>query len=189
MGMPAATDSRYWTPEDVWALPDDGKRYECIDGVLLVTPSPRWSHQDLVVAFTDQLRGWVKKRGIGRLLVAPADVRLTRTTLVQPDVFVAQPRADGSPAQEKDAELRLLLAIEILSPSTARRDRTVKRAFYQRAGVEYWIVDPDARVVERWLPHDERPDIVSASLTWQPSGASDALVVDLVALFTDALGD
>lgn len=189
MGMAIATESRYWLPDDLDTLPDDGNRYECIDGVLLVTPSPRWSHQDLVVAFTDQLRGWVKKRGIGRLLVAPAGVRLTRTALVQPDIFVAQPRPDGSPAQEQDADLRLLLAVEILSPSTARRDRTVKRAFYQHAGVEYWIVDPDARVVERWLSTDVRPEILSESLTWQPTGASDTLVIDLVALFGDALGD
>mgnify|MGYP001583031036 FL=1 len=189
MGMPAATDSRYWTPDDVWALPDDGNRYECIDGMLLVTPSPRWSHQELVLAFADRLRTWVNAQRVGRMLIAPADVRLTRTALVQPDVFIAQPRGDGSPAQETDADLRLLLAIEILSPSTARRDRTVKRAFYQHTGVEYWIVDPDARVVERWLPDDARPEILSESLTWQPAGAREALVIDLVALFTDAPGD
>jgi Uma2 family endonuclease len=189
MGMPAVTDSRYWTPADVWALPDDGNRYECIDGVLLVTPSPAWMHQDLALAFAMRLEPWARGRGLGRTLIAPADVRLAITTLVQPDVFITRPRADGSPAQEKDADLRLLLAIEILSPSTARRDRTIKRVLYQECGAEYWIVDPDARVVERWLPDDGRPEVLSASLAWQPIGASDALVIDLVALFRDALGD
>jgi len=170
-------------------LPDDGNRYECIDGVLLVTPSPVWSHQDLALAFAERLSPWVKARGVGRALVAPADVRLAPAALVQPDVFVTAPRADGSPAQEKDPDLRFLLAIEVLSPSSARHDRTIKRAFYQRAGVEYWIVNPDARVVERWLPDDERPEIITESIVWQPAGASDALVIDLVALFRDALGD
>lgn len=189
MGMPANTEQRYWTPDDVWALPDDGKRYECIDGAPLVTPSPRWSHQDVVLALLERLRPWVKAQGVGRLLAAPADARQTLTALVQPDVFVARPRADGSPAQEKDEDLRLHLAIEILSPSTARRDRTVKRAFCHRTGMEYWIVDPDARVVERWLPGDARPDIIAESLLRHPVGANDPLVIDLVALFADALGE
>lgn len=188
MGMPSATDTRYWTPEDVWALPEDGNRYECIDGVLLVTPSPRWSHQDLALAFAKRLDPWVREHALGRAHIAPADVRLTRTSLIQPDVFVARPRPDGSPATEQDPELRLLLAIEILSPATARRDRTIKRALYQGAGIEYWIVDADARLVERWLPHDERPEILSESLAWRPAGADNALVIDLPLLFGDVFG-
>lgn len=186
MGMPSATDSRYWTPEDVRALPEDGNRYECIDGELFVTPAPAFSHQGLALAFAERLGPFVRARRLGRTLIAPADLRLSPAALVQPDVFVARPQPDGSPATEKDLELRLLLAIEILSPTTARRDRTIKRALYQGAGIEYWIVDADARVVERWLPHDERPEILGESLSWQPSGAEAALVIDLVSLFREA---
>jgi Uma2 family endonuclease len=61
----------------------------------------------------------------------------------------------------------LLLAVEVLSPSTARYDRLTKRRFYQQQGVEYWIVDLDARIVERWLPGSDRPEILAEHLAWQ----------------------
>jgi Uma2 family endonuclease len=189
MGMPAATDQRYWTPDDVWALPDDGNRYECIDGQLLVTPAPTFSHQRVALAFAKRLDSWAAPHGVGQTLIAPADVRLTPEALVQPDVFVTRPRADGSLPTEKDRDLRLHLAIEILSPSTARTDRTVKRVFYVNAGVEYWIVDPTARLVERWRPDDARPEILTEMLTWQPSGTDEQFVIDLNALFSEALGE
>ena len=84
----------------------------------------------------------------------------------------------------------LILAIEVLSPSTARTDRGRKREFSHRAGVhEYWIVDHAARVVERWRPTDSRPEILSGTLTWHPEGATASLEIDLPALFRDALGE
>ena len=74
----------------------------------------------------------------------------------------------------------------MLSPSTARYDRVVKRKFYQRQQVgEYWIVDLDARLIERWQPSDHSPEILSDSLTWAPAGAPAALTIDLEALFRD----
>ncbi|MBL0170033.1 MAG: Uma2 family endonuclease [Gemmatimonadaceae bacterium] len=78
-----------------------------------------------------------------------------------------------------------LLAVEVLSPSTARQDRIVKRPRYQRTGVEYWMVDLDARVVERWTPDAERPEICLIAITWQPAGAVAPLAIDLVALFAE----
>ena len=78
----------------------------------------------------------------------------------------------------------LLLVIEVTSPSTARQDRQLKRRRYQRAGVpEYWIVDLDARIVERWRPQDERPEILDEQLTWQPQPGAAPLEIDLVSLF------
>ena len=83
---------------------------------------------------------------------------------------------------------RLLLVIEILSPATAHADRTVKRRRHQREGVpEYWIVDGDARLVERWRPEDERPEMISDRLEWKPAAAMAPLVVDLAKLFEAAL--
>jgi Uma2 family endonuclease len=83
-----------------------------------------------------------------------------------------------------------LLAIVVLSPSTARFDRLLKRRRYQRAGVaEYWIVDPDARLVERWRPDDTRPELVSEILTWQPDAAKPPLELDLPALLREAWGE
>lgn len=84
----------------------------------------------------------------------------------------------------------LLLAVEVLSPSTARADRQTKRRLYQDEGVpEYWIVDLDARVVERWRPGDDRPEIVAATLTWQPDGSATPFELDLTAFFQAVLGE
>jgi len=78
----------------------------------------------------------------------------------------------------------LLLAVEVVSPSSARGDRLTKRKLYQRQGVAtYWIVDPDARLVEVWHPADHRPEIVTDALTWRVSPEAEELVVDLGELF------
>jgi Uma2 family endonuclease len=80
----------------------------------------------------------------------------------------------------------LLLAIEVLSPSSARADRIVKRRLYQRQGVEtYWIVDPDAALVEVWHPSDERPEIVTEVLRWHGESRADAFEMNLSSLFGD----
>jgi Uma2 family endonuclease len=77
----------------------------------------------------------------------------------------------------------------VLSPSTARYDRIVKRGRYQRHGVEYWIVDLDARLLERWTPESERPEILTESVTWLPVGAASALTLRLTPLFVEAVGE
>ncbi len=188
MGMPATTDSRHWTPDDVWALPNDGNRYECIDGVLLVTPSPRWTHQRVLRRLLLLVAPYVEAQRVGEALTSPADIRLHVGDLVQPDLFVVPANDASRPEPEWTDVHALLLAVEVLSPSTARYDRTLKRHYYQRSGVaEYWVVDANSHLVERWRPDDERPEIISESLVWQPTGASDALVIDLAALFRDAL--
>jgi Uma2 family endonuclease len=188
MGM-AELVERYWTAEDVRALPEDGKRYECIDGVLLVTPAPRWLHQRAVMALIRSLDAFVSDHSLGEFLSSPADIELEPGTLVQPDLFVAHNRP-GSPPYEWHSIAGLLLAIEVLSPSTARRDRGIKREFYQRAGVqEYWIVDLDARLIERWTPVSEHPEVLNAVLVWSPHGASESLEIDLVRFFAAVLDD
>ena len=83
---------------------------------------------------------------------------------------------------------RPLLAIEVLSPATAGRDRRIKRRLYQQAEVpEYWIVDLDSRLVERWHPSDERPEILHETLTWQPSESAAPFELDLAAFFAEVL--
>jgi Uma2 family endonuclease len=79
-----------------------------------------------------------------------------------------------------------LLVVEILSPSTARHDRVKKRARYQRSGVEAWIVDIEARLVERWLPSESRPEVLTERVTWSLPGAGEVLEFELDALFDDA---
>jgi Uma2 family endonuclease len=185
MGMPQA--ARDWTVQRVLALPEDGNRYEVVDGELLVTPSPTFHHQDAVFALARRLDPFVRSVGAGYLSISPADIELDDLTLVQPDLFVFELPGGRRPERWKDIT-KLLLAIEVLSPSTARADRHVKRRRYQRHGVsEYWIVDLDSRLVERWRPGDDRPEILSETLAWQVAEAAQPFELDLPAFFAEVL--
>lgn len=188
MAMPAA-ESHRWTADEVRALPEEpGKRFECVDGVLLVSPGPRLPHQSAVFLFSRLLDEYCTRVGVGSVFNGPGELELDRYTLVQPDVFVL-PLVAGKRAQSQEAAGHPLLFVEVLSPGTARYDRVIKRGRYQRYGVEYWIADLDARLVERWTPDSDRPAMVSGSMTWQPEGAAAAITIDLDALFAEALGE
>lgn len=187
MGMPALSPHR-WTAAEVQALPDDPQhRYECVDGELLVSPAPRTAHQSALIVLTVLLEPWLRNAGIGALIGAPSDWVLDPFTLVQPDLY-AVPLVDGRRPRTDEERGQPLLFIEVLSPSTARFDRVIKRGRYQRAGIEYWIVDLDSRLVERWLPDEDRPTMHAESLSWQPAGAAAPFVLDLEAFFTEVLG-
>jgi Uma2 family endonuclease len=180
--MPALAD-RVWTAAEVQALPEDpSHRYECVDGVLLVSPAPRTLHQSAVTELVLRLSLLVRASGVGAVFVAPSDWVLDPYTLVQPDLYVVS-LVDGRRPRTDEERGHPLLFIEVLSPSTARFDRVVKRTRYQRADIEYWIVDLDARLVERWLPGDDR-----ASVHAEPAGATESLVFALEPFFTEVLG-
>ncbi len=185
--MVMVADTSVWTPERVLALPEDGNRYEVIDGELLVTPTPRYDHQLAVVALFRVLDPYVATNLLGTLLCVGGDIQLDETSLVQPDLFLIPP--GPRPRRWKDVR-SLRLAVEILSPGTARADRTIKRLCYLRNGIpEYWIVDLDSRLVERWRPGDERPEILSDRMLWEPEPNIEPLAIDLTAYFTETLGD
>jgi Uma2 family endonuclease len=187
MGMPQV--DHVWTPDRVRALPDDGRRYEVVAGELLVTPAPSFRHQDAVFRLTRMLSDYVERTGVGYALFSPADIEPEAGALVQPDVFVGPLPEGRRPSSWADFS-RLLLAVEVVSPSTARADRTVKRLLFQRAGVpEYWIVDLDARLVERWRPGDDRPEVITEVLRWHPDRATAPLEIDLPRLFATVNGD
>lgn len=138
-----------WTYEDYLLLPDDGSRYEVIRGVLYVTPAPIPKHQLAVVKLVRFFDEFVSDNDRGVVLTAPLDVRLPFGIAdpVQPDVVVFlkgnKPRWEMSYFQGTPD-----LIVEVLSPSTRKRDRTLKMDAYRDAGVpEYWLVDPDARTV------------------------------------------
>lgn len=189
MAMPQTTPAPgEWTVEDVRLLPDDGNRYEVIDGVLFVTPAPRLVHQDGVAAIHRHLHAFVLGNPVGWVFHSPADIEFSPRDGVQPDLFVA-PLVEGRRPRGWTEIRRLVLAVEVLSPSTARRDRREKRRLYQRFADEYWIVDLDARLVERWRPGDVRPEVLAETLSWQPTGAVEHLVVDLAAYFREAWGE
>lgn len=186
MGM-AHLVERYWTAEEVRALPEDGNRYECVDGVLLVTPAPSFTHGYAVEFLRDRLRDVVRQQALGQLFAAPTDVEVVSGSMVQPDLFVAR-SVSGARIRAASDIAELVLVVEVLSPSTAGRDRGVKRWHYQRAGVaEYWIVDLEARRVERWTPTSGRAEVLDSTLVWSPRGARDAIEIDLVAYFADVL--
>lgn len=183
-----ATAADRWTPDRVRAIPEDGNRYEVIDGELLVTPAPRLAHQRALRELFLLLHEYVLSNHIGELLWSPADISLDPESLVQPDLFVVPRQAE--PCRNWTDVSALLLAVEVLSPGTARADRTVKRRYYQRSGVgEYWIVDIDARLVERWRPSDDRPEVVTDELRWQPDADRRSLAVSLPQLFRAILRD
>lgn len=181
MVMPA--QQTRWTLEMVRAIPDDGNRYEVLDGTLLVSPAPSYRHQLAVALLYDIVAPYTRTHGIGRTLMSPADIELSPTKMVQPDLFVIP--ADVKTGSWQDIT-RLLLVAEALSPSTARWDRMEKRRAYQDKNVpEYWIVDLDTRVFERWRPADQRPELLSDSLGWQPVAAVPPLTIDVVKYFAD----
>lgn len=137
-----------WTYNDYAALPDDGHRYEIVDGVLYMSPAPSRDHQNTVGEFFSYLRTHVKLTGIGQVYIAPFDVQLGFHTIVQPDVMVVL-----NSHLDRVTESRIIgapdLVVEVSSPGTVGHDRTRKYEVYAQAGVlEYWIADPWSRTIE-----------------------------------------
>ena len=137
-----------FTYKDYKSLPEsETKRYELIEGELIMVPSPFTYHQRISRKLEFLLEDFVEKNKLGEIFYAPCDVHLG-DNVVQPDILfvskehfyvIAREEIKGAPD----------LVIEILSPATAERDRTIKRTLYARYGVrEYWIVDPEKKTVE-----------------------------------------
>ena len=152
---------------------------------------PRAMHQVVVTELVLRISSWLEGTGAGHVLASPADLSLGEDEVLQPDVFVYR-TASGRHLRDWDDISELVLVIEVLSPSTARYDRQLKRRRYQRARVpEYWIFDIDSWLVERWRPDDERPELLTERLTWEPPGSAGQgrLDLDLSAFFTDLWGE
>lgn len=185
MAMPAIR--RRWTADNVRQLiPADRPwpRYELLDGELLVTPAPGVGHQAAVSDLLILLGVFVEREAIGLALTSPSDVQLRPETIVQPDVFIVPLRDTPRETAADWSDIgSLLLAVEVISPSSARTDRVTKRDFYLAAGVpEYWIIDLDARVVERWTPARQTPALERARFDWSPSPDA-TLTIDVAAFF------
>ena len=179
MGMAAPA---YWTAEMVRALPEDGNRYEVVYGELLVTPAPRPWHEVLVTRLIQSVGKYLEREPVGIVLGSRGDISWSEDVLVQPDVFVV----DMSQARtlEWARFQNLLLIVEVLSPSSVRNDRFLKRRRYQEARVPvYWIVDGDAKAVELWTPDMRFPTIEHERLVWHPTGATTPYTLDLSELF------
>lgn len=185
MAMPVRAPDLDWTVERALALPDDGNRYEVLDGELFVTPVPSWGHQSVLAKLFKRVEEYIEGNGLGWTRWSPANIVFSPRSLVQPDLFVVPWREGGPPRAWADVK-SLLLAIEVLSPSSARADRHRKRVIYQSEGVpEYWIVDGDAQLIERWRPGDDRPEMLNDVLLWQPQPDVAPLRIELPALFDE----
>jgi Uma2 family endonuclease len=131
------------TYRDYAALPDDGRRYEIHDGELSVTPAPGRTHQYVLLRLAAALHAHVSAHDLGEIYIAPFDVILADTTIIQPDItFVAKDRL--AILSERGADGAPTLVVEMLSRSTTHVDRTTKLQLYARHAVPYyWIVDPE----------------------------------------------
>jgi Uma2 family endonuclease len=137
-----------WTYAEYAAIPDDGNRYEVIDGVLYMAPSPTVEHQDANGGVYFYLRLYVKDTGLGRVFHAALDVELAPKAIVQPDVFVIL-KANQTIIEKGKIKGVPDLVVEVASPGTAGYDRRDKQNTYERFGVpEYWIVDPATETIQ-----------------------------------------
>lgn len=173
------------TLRDLRALPE-GTAAQLIDGALVMSPSPTFRHQHIVAQLQFALTRYVRERDLGHVLGAPLDVVFSETHSFQPDlVFVSKARF-GIIAEEGLRGAPDLVA-EVLSPSTAYYDLTIKREVYERFGVtEYWILDPKRETVEVLALRGDAYE-PAASARHEGTAASallDGFTVDLADLFT-----
>lgn len=140
-----------WTYQDYAAIPDDGRRYEVVNGVLYMSPSPgRW-HQETVGEVFAHLRAYVKSHKLGQVYLAPFDVELAPNIIVQPDVMLILHTNSGIITDSHIVGTPDLI-VEVASPGTASYDRRDKQAIYALSCLpEYWLVDPLAHTVELLL--------------------------------------
>ncbi|GAB96410.1 Uma2 family endonuclease [Kineosphaera limosa] len=149
-------DDRVWTRSERDALPDERHRYELLDGALIVSAAPRPIHQIVVFGLYNQL--WPACPEHLRILGAPLDIDLSEDSVLEPDLLVA--RRDQF--DDRGLPGRPELAVEVLSPSSRRIDRVLKRERYERAGTPaYWIVDPDELTLTAYELRDARFELAA----------------------------
>jgi len=145
------------TYDDFVLFPDDGLRHELIDGEHYVTPSPNTKHQQILFNLTLQLGKWLEEHPTGRIFFAPFDVVFSHVDVVEPDLLYMSNARAADILTLANVQGVPELVVEIGSPGTRKRDETVKRALYERAGVsEYWVVDPELEVVRVYRRDGER---------------------------------
>jgi len=167
-----------FTYDDYLALPNDGKRYEIIEGELYMTPTPQTDHQFILGNLYRILDAYIRKNKLGLVLLAPTDVVLSMTDIVQPDiVYVSKEREHI--ITKKNIIAAPDLVIEILSEATEKTDRTTKKELYERFGVkEYWIVETERKVIE---VYQRKENLYASPVVY---GTNDTLHSSLLAGFS-----
>jgi Uma2 family endonuclease len=187
--MPEATiEPGPYTWDDFVALDEDDLR-ELIDGELVEVEVPRGRHERIVALLIAALVHWARHHGAGLVLASGYKIRITQKRGVMPDVQYFRPGHQPLPAQDDGLiEGHPDLVVEVVSPSSRRYDRVVKARWYAAIGVpEYWIVDPEARTVERLVLHDASWTIATTAAGNEPfePPTFEGLRVELRALWDD----
>jgi Uma2 family endonuclease len=179
---------RRWTVKEAWSLPSDGNRYEVVHGELLVTPAPNPRHQTLITRLMQVLIPYLAPLGYrDALFVGPADFFHSTDVYLQPDILVCRPEEVSA---DWRTVRRLVLAVEVVSPSSRHFDRGAKRRAYQAAGTAtLWIVDPATSTVEIWTPEATVPVACRDTLKWRVRIGADELVVDVARLLRELPGE
>lgn len=181
--MEMATQTKQWTLAEVHSLPDDGNKYEVVRGELFVTPPPSDDHETITARLTRLLDPFVAVNSLGMVYHARAVMRFDGSE-AEPDLMVRQSHPRGRRGSWDDAPTPLLV-VEVVSPSTRRRDHEQKRQFYLDAGVpEYWIVDPDAESI-RIVRAGQPDDLLIDEITWAPTVVAEPLRFAVRKLFSD----
>ena len=182
--------SRYnWTYDEYARLPDDGNRYEVIDGEVLVTPAPSTDHQRMLLRLAKALDDYVVNEGFG-VVFPDVDVLFVTGQFLRPDLVVVA-RAAREGVTSRGIEAAPALMIEIMSPSSRSIDRVKKPRRYADYGVpEYWVVDPEERCVWVWrfAAGSTEPERVQGPLVWQPAGTTAAFELTTEGLFRSVWG-
>ena len=171
MAMAKETLSNF-TYNDLIEMPDDGRHYEILDGELIVNAAPNLRHQRIVGRIYNAISDYLDRHALGEVFVAPVDVVFTQRWVVEPDVVyvsnerksvLTEPNISGAPD----------LAVEVLSPSTRRKDEITKRHAYENFAVgEYWIVDPEIESVKVYRRADAGRYERVAELSIETAGAA-----------------
>lgn len=186
--MEARGTRKRWTYAEFARLPESGRtRYEVIDDELVVTAAPGTRHQRIVAKLLTQLFGFAKEHDLGQVFPGPLDVLFADGDYLEPDIlFVRKDHLDL--VSDRGVEGPPDLVGEVVSPSTADRDRSLKLDRYRLYGVpEYWVVDPVDATVEVWrLAEGAKEPVVQTcedTLAWTPEGGAPVLEIDLEELF------
>ena len=178
------TTGDVWTYAEYARLPDDGDRYEVIDGEVLVTPAPGTHHQHVAANLFFEVRRYVQQHGLGTVLW-DVDLLFAQGQFLRPD-FLYVPASGRAGITDRGVEVMPALVVEVLSPSSRSIDLLKKPRRYRAFGVpEYWVADPGERIVHRFAFGQGATDAerVQGNLRWQPELALPALEIPLEHVF------
>jgi Uma2 family endonuclease len=174
-----------WTYAEYARLPDDGNRYEVIDGEVLVTPAPGTLHQHIAANLFMAVRQYVEQHGLG-IALWDVDLLFVEGQFLRPD-FLVVPAAGRAGITDRGVETAPALVVEVLSPSSRSIDLVKKPRRYRDFGVgEYWVAEPGDKVLSRFAFADGRREAerIAGQLMWQPEAGVAPLEIDLTQAFT-----